>query len=109
MEHLNVARLARENAALRNVAVKAARLRRLGRACDQIEDGMEKVWRESPELTRSATGLLMAATAYETALIDFDNSLASCAQVFSRDPFAEEITLQPTEAAPPHPQPEEQP
>lgn len=107
MDNPNVARLARENAALRDVAAKAARLRRLGRACDQIEDGMEKMWREAPELTRSATGMLMAATAYETALLDFDRSLASCAEMFARDPYAEEIALHPTEANPPQPHKEE--
>lgn len=92
---INVARLQRENEALRRVAFAGARLRRLGLAVDQIEDGMQAVWRETPDMTRSATGMMMAASAYSTALATFDQALLDAADVFAKDPFGEEIALHP--------------
>lgn len=93
----NVARLVRENAMLRRVAVEAARVRRMGLAMDGLEENMEKVWREDPEMTRSATGMLMAGASYQAALNRFDTALLECGEMFLRDPFAEEISLTPEE------------
>lgn len=101
-EEANVARLLRENEALRKVACSAARLRRIGQACDRAEENMEALSRDYPEMTRSATGLFLAATAYETALRAFDETLLACAEVFARDPFAEDLALLPS-VPPPSP------
>ncbi len=92
-EEGNVARLLRENAVLRAVAASAARLRRIGEAADQIEEGAATIWRENPDMTRSATGMIMAQQAYNTALTDFDRALLNAADVFVRDPFADELAL----------------
>lgn len=89
----NVARLVRENETLRRVAVSAARLRRIGMATDMVEEGIETVWAENPDMTRSATGLIMARQAYGDALKAFDAELLNAADVFARDPFAEDIAL----------------
>lgn len=97
----NVARLVRENEALRKVAFAAARLRRIAIAAEQVEEGIEAVWRENPDMTRSATGLIMAQQAYGDALKAFDKELLDCADVFARDPFAEDIALYPTAALSP--------
>lgn len=95
MSALNVARLVRENEVLRRVAFAAARLRRIGLAADQVEEGIEAVWKENPDMTRSATGLIMARQAYGDALKAFDKELLDAADVFARDPFGEEIALYP--------------
>lgn len=98
-----VARLERENVVLRRVAVAAARARRIGLALDDLESGAEKLYRENPDMTRSATGLVMAASAYNTAMDQFDKALLEAADVFVKDPFAEEISLVPSEVHIPRP------
>lgn len=98
-DSINVARLIRENEALRKVAGAAARLRRIGIAADAVEEGIEAVWAENPEMTRSATGLIMARQAYGEALKAFDAELLAAADVFARDPFAEDLTLYPRQPA----------
>lgn len=89
----NVARLLRENAALRKVAATAARVRRVGMAADQIEESSEAIWRENPDMSRSGTGIVMARMAYDTAIKEFDAALLEAADVFARDPFADDLVL----------------
>jgi uncharacterized protein YoxC len=72
---VNVAAMIREMELLRDVAEKAIRLRAVGRACDKIDEALDELWRNNPEMTKSATQAMMARQAFETAMSDFDQAV----------------------------------
>lgn len=75
----NVAKLIRENELLREVCAMAIRLRRIGQKADEYEEAKAALYAESPHISRSATGAIMYAQAYETALSAFDAAVMKAA------------------------------
>lgn len=76
-----VAAILRENEFLRNVAEKAIRLRRIGMFLDELDEVQEKLIKETNGvISRSATGRMMAETAFKTAMDDFDHAVLRAAE-----------------------------
>lgn len=69
---INVAALLRENEVLRALASAAIKLRNLGRLCDDQEATLEEYWTNNPQVTRSATQIMMLRQAFETQMEAFD-------------------------------------
>lgn len=93
----HMARLIRENEMLRDVCAAAMRLRRIGQLADRYQENLEDLYRENPTMPRSATGSIMYAQAYETALKHFDD-LAMKAAASGFDWERENIALGPAPA-----------
>lgn len=71
-----VAAILRENEFLRDVAEKAIRLRRIGMFLDELDEVQDKLIKETNGvISRSATGRMMAESAFKTALDDFDHAV----------------------------------
>lgn len=83
-----LARLIRENEALMKVAFTAARLRRLGRATEAVEEATVEFRRANPGASRSATVSIMVEEAFQTAMKEFDLAIMEAAEIFkSTEPF----------------------
>ncbi len=80
-----LARLQRENKALLKVAYAAARLRRIGRACENVEESDAAFRKANPDASRSATAAVMCEVAFQTAMQEFDQAMMEAAEVLSVD------------------------
>src|ERR1700685_2470484 len=74
-----MAALIRENEFLRNVASAAIKVRRIGQLADKYQENLEALWEERPDMTKSGTGGIMYAQAFETALQRFDETVLKAA------------------------------
>ena len=77
----NTASLTRENQILRDIVDKAIRLRRIGRAADTVQEGLEEMWAANPAMTKSWTPIRMTVEAFETAMRDFDEAVMKAAEI----------------------------
>ena len=70
-----LARILREKEFAEDVARKAIALRRIGKACDEHEESLRKLWDENPEMPRSLTFSVQFDQAFKEAMAAFDDAV----------------------------------